>query len=108
MPKWSQNHLKFNTLAFRGAHLYDFRKAFETSEKLYNFQSSLDAQKGSKIDQCGTQGGEGGAKGWKSGKAWDPGTSRDPLGPPGITPPPSPPELGARADPPEPSQAQLS
>ena len=88
--------------AAKGAPTVDLECFLGGFEKLYNFQSSLDAQKGSKIDRCGTQGGEGGAKGWKSGKA------RDPPGPPGITPPPSPPELGARADPPEPSQAQLS
>ena len=90
--------------AAKGVPTVDLECFLGGFEKLYNFQSSLDAQKGSKIDRCGTQGGEGGAKGWKSGKARDP---RDPRDPPGE-PPPTPPELGARADPPEPSQAQLS
>ena len=89
--------------AAKGAPTVDLECFLGGFEKLYNFQSSLDAQKGSKIDRCGTQGGEGGAKGWKSGKA------REPPGPPRENPPPrNPPELGARADPPEPSQAQLS
>ena len=53
--------------AAKGAPTVDLECFLGGFEKLYNFQSSLDAQKGLKIDRCGTQGGEGGAKGWRSG-----------------------------------------
>ena len=90
--------------AAKGAPTVDLECFLGGFEKLYNFQSSLDAQKGSKIDRCGTQGGEGGAKGWKSGKAVDP--RENPGEPPGITPPHPPQSWELELTPP--SRAKLS
>ena len=88
MPKWSQNHLKINTLAFRGliftifGRLLRHPKNSKISKALWTLKK---AQRSTDVAHRAAKGAP------RDGKA-------EKRAPP----------LGARADPPEPSQAQLS
>ena len=95
--------------AAKGAPTVDLECFLGGFEKLYNFQSSLDAQKGSKIDRCGTRGGEGGRQGMEKRKsAESPGNPREPPGPAGEPPPPPPTPQSWELELTPPSRAKLS